>query len=211
VPCSQFDHYACFPASFRSFSLFQRPPPPPSWRNEKTRLRSCSLAPNPTVTREGPTETKTALETTGSTTIRLRRIKMGVRPLCPVRDQCLSVRANFDTDTLYTRWTLAEIRKVALQRDLPAPEEACARDHCLHQGVEAPELATVKDFFRFYIATSYGRIVAKPTVDSINTNAEWFFAGFTRITGTEINEKDRSEVYCTTLISGTIDAGLGTL
>jgi hypothetical protein len=37
--------------------------------------------------------------------------------------------------------------------------------------------------------------VGKPTVDSINTNAEWFFAGFTRITGTEINEKDRAEVY----------------
>jgi hypothetical protein len=26
-------------------------------------------------------------------------------------------------------------------------------------------------------------------VDSINTNAEWLFAGFTRITGTEVNEK----------------------
>ena len=50
-------------------------------------------------------------------------------------------------------------------------------------------------FFRFYIATSCGRIVAKPTPDSINTIAEWFFAGFTRIAGTEINEKDRSEVY----------------
>jgi hypothetical protein len=37
--------------------------------------------------------------------------------------------------------------------------------------------------------------VTKPTVDSINTNAEWFFAGFTRITGTEINEADRTEVY----------------
>ena len=61
--------------------------------------------------------------------------------------------------------------------------------------MEAPDLVTIKDFFRFYIAISCGRIVAKPTVDSINTNAEWFFAGFTRITGTEINEKDRSEVY----------------
>jgi len=49
--------------------LFQRPPPPPSWRNEKTGIRSCSLEPNPT--------RKTALETTGSTTRRLRRIKMG--------------------------------------------------------------------------------------------------------------------------------------
>jgi hypothetical protein len=59
--------------------------------------------------------------------------------------------------------------------------------------VEAPDLATIKDFFRFYIATSSGRIVVKPTVDSINTNAEWFFAGFTRVTGTEINEKDSPE------------------
>jgi hypothetical protein len=64
------------------------------------------------------------------------------------------------------------MRKDALQRDLPAPDEACAKHHCLHQGVETPDLATIKDFFRFYIATSYGRIVAKPTVDSINTNAE---------------------------------------
>jgi hypothetical protein len=60
--------------------------------------------------------------------------------------------------------------------------------------VEAPDLATMKDFFRFYIARSCGRIVAKPTVDSINTNAGWFFAGFTRVTGTEINEEDRNEV-----------------
>jgi hypothetical protein len=35
----------------------------------------------------------------------------------------------------------------------------------------------------------------KSTIDSINTNAEWFFTGFTRVTGTEINEKDRTEVY----------------
>jgi hypothetical protein len=40
-------------------------------------------------------------------------------------------------------------------------------------------------FFGFYIATSCGRIVVKPTVDSINTNAEWFFASFTRVTGTD--------------------------
>ena len=96
---------------------------------------------------------------------------------------------------LHTRWTLLGMREDALQRGLPAPDEACARHHCLHQGVEAPDLATIKDFFRFHIATSCGRIVAKPTVDSINTNAEWFFAGFTRITGTVINEEDRAEVY----------------
>jgi hypothetical protein len=37
-------------------------------------------------------------------------------------------------------------------------------------------------------------MVEKPTVDSINTNAEWFFVGFTRVTGTEIHEEDRAEV-----------------
>src|SRR5436305_9587183 len=52
-----------------SFSLFQRPPSPPSWRNEKPRLSSWELEPNPTAIKEGCTERKTALETTGSTTI----------------------------------------------------------------------------------------------------------------------------------------------
>ena len=58
--------------------------------------------------------------------------------------------------------------------------------------MKAPDLATINDFFRFYIATSYGRIVVKPTVDSINTDAEWVFAGFICVTGTEINENDRT-------------------
>jgi hypothetical protein len=35
----------------------------------------------------------------------------------------------------------------------------------------------------------------RPTIDSINTIAEWFFAGFTRVTGTDTNERERSEVY----------------
>jgi hypothetical protein len=61
------------------------------------------------------------------------------------------------------------MRKDPLQRDLPASDEACTIHYCLHQGVEAPDLVTIKDFFHFYIATSYGRIVEKPTVDSIKT------------------------------------------
>jgi hypothetical protein len=65
-------NYACFPASSPSFSLFQRPLSPPSWRNEMPRLRSWKLKPNPTAIKEGPTERKTALERTGRTTIRLR-------------------------------------------------------------------------------------------------------------------------------------------
>jgi hypothetical protein len=46
-------NYACFPASSPSFSLFQRPPSPSSWRNEKSRLRSWKLEPNPTAIGEG--------------------------------------------------------------------------------------------------------------------------------------------------------------
>ena len=40
--------------------------------------------------------------------------------------------------------------------------------------------ATVKDFLRFHAATSKGKIQEEVTCDSLNTFAEWFFAGFTR-------------------------------
>src|SRR3954466_14206023 len=66
----------CFPASSPSFSLFQRPSSPPPWRNEKPRLRSWKLEPNPTAIGEGPTERETTLEITGNTIRRLRRIKI---------------------------------------------------------------------------------------------------------------------------------------
>ena len=58
-----------------------------------------------------------------------------------------------------------------------------------------PDLATVKDFLRFKAAAGKGMIVEQTTCDSLNTFAEWFFAGFTRVTDTEINKEDRSEVY----------------
>jgi hypothetical protein len=83
------------------------------------------------------------------------------------------------------------MQKDALQRDLATPDEACARYHSLREGVDAPDLATVKDFFRFYIATSCGRIMIIPTADSINSIAEWFFDSFTCVTGTVINGKDK--------------------
>jgi hypothetical protein len=78
---------------------------------------------------------------------------------------------------------------------LPPPDEAEVRERFLGEGVEAPDLATMKDLFRFYAATSQGKIVEKPTADLVNTFAEWFFAGFTRVTGTPTNDDDRSEVY----------------
>lgn len=100
------------------------------------------------------------------------------------------------------------------QQGLPVPDEEAARERCLRPGIAAPDLATVKDFLRFYIATSRPRLAEKPTVDSINTIAEWFFAGFTRITGTETDAEQRSEVYNVSLhvlsrCGPNVDSGYG--
>ena len=81
-------------------------------------------------------------------------------------------------------------------KGLSSPDEETVRRQHLRANAAAPDLATVKDFLRFYIATSRPRLDAdRPTVDSINIVAEWFFAGFTRVTGTETDEEERSEVY----------------
>jgi hypothetical protein len=47
-------------------------------------------------------------------------------------------------------------------------DEASARHHCLRNGVNAPDMATVKDCLRFYISISHGYIDEKPTVDLVN-------------------------------------------
>ena len=39
------------------------------------------------------------------------------------------------------------------------------------------------------------RLRKKITSDSLNTFAEWFFAGFSRVTETQTDADDRSEVY----------------
>jgi len=87
------------------------------------------------------------------------------------------------------------MRREAANRGLDLPNEEMARQHWLHPSVAAPDLKTVKDFIRFYIATCRPQLADVSTVDSINTVAEWFFAGFTRVTGTDTNEEERSEVY----------------
>ena len=92
-------------------------------------------------------------------------------------------------DTPDNRWILSGMQEDAVERGFPMPDEAEARQLCLGEEVEAPDLANLKDFFRFYIATSQERI------DSINTFAQWFFAGFTCVMGTPIKEEDRKEIY----------------
>ena len=87
------------------------------------------------------------------------------------------------------------MQREATQHHRPLPTAQAAHEQCLRAGIAAPDLATVKDFIRFYVATSSPKIADVPTVDSINTVAEWFFAGFNRVTGTDTDEEERSEVY----------------
>jgi hypothetical protein len=56
-------------------------------------------------------------------------------------------------------------------RDCLSQVEA-AQERCLRSGVTAPDLAAVKNFLHFYIATSPPGLTEKLTVDSINTIAE---------------------------------------
>jgi hypothetical protein len=56
-----------------------------------------------------------------------------------------------------------------LHKWLPVPDEAAVRDRVLKKHVEAPDLATVKDFLRYRTATSKGKIKEKLTCDSLNT------------------------------------------
>jgi len=87
------------------------------------------------------------------------------------------------------------MKEDALQKGLPVPDEAAVREQVLRENVEAPDLATVKDFLRFQAATSKGKIQEEVTCDSLNTFAEWFFAGFSRVTDTPTNDDDRREIY----------------
>ena len=94
-------------------------------------------------------------------------------------------------------------RRQALREGRISPDEDAVHREHLCEGAPAPALAIVKDFLRFYIATSRPRLDELPTVDSINIVAEWFFAGFTRVTGTDTDEGERSEVYNVSPISTT--------
>lgn len=76
-----------------------------------------------------------------------------------------------------------------------SPDEAIAHQYYLGEGVATPDLATGKDFVRFHVSISRGRIGGKPIADSVNTFAEWLFAGFNRVTGTPTDYYERSELY----------------
>jgi hypothetical protein len=58
------------------------------------------------------------------------------------------------------------MKEDTLQKRLPVPDQAAVREQVLAKNVEAPDLATVKDFFRFCAATGKGKIVTKITCNS---------------------------------------------
>jgi hypothetical protein len=58
------------------------------------------------------------------------------------------------------------------RKDCSFSTKLAVRDRVLKRHVEAPDLATVKDFLRFHAATSKGKIKKEITCDSLNTFAE---------------------------------------
>lgn len=58
-----------------------------------------------------------------------------------------------------------------LDRDIVKARVLCTGD-------SAPSMIDSKDFFRFYMKQSKGRINKHSSPESIKTNAEWFYAGF---------------------------------
>ena len=81
------------------------------------------------------------------------------------------------------------------EKGLAIPDITTIKADCLGIGAAAQDKETAKDFTRFYIASSQGRLANHPTADSVVTYAEWFFAGFTRVTRTPTDENERSEVF----------------
>jgi hypothetical protein len=106
-------------------------------------------------------------------------------PLCPARREP-------GTD-LELRWNLCRMREDFAWRGLPPPDEGMVRERCLGKRVNASDLPTAKDFIRFHAAVSRGKIVELRTADFNNAFAEWFFAGFTRVTGTQRIHKNDTE------------------
>ena len=95
----------------------------------------------------------------------------------------------------YVLWRLAYMERDHIERGLSVPSEEEVRKQCLGRGTKLPDLRIVKDFLRFYIHTSQPKLSTDTTTDSMGTISEWFFAGFTRATGTVVPSDFRSEVY----------------
>jgi len=86
----------------------------------------------------------------------------------------------------------SEMEQESIQQGLPTLGEASARQRHLQKGVDAPDLATVKDFIRSHATASRGKIVDLLTAYSVNTLVLCLLHP---VTGTPIDDEDRDEVY----------------
>ena len=74
-------------------------------------------------------------------------------------------------------------------------EDESLREKGLQKGYPIPNLATIKDFVRFYVSSTDGILTLRPTKSSVLNFAERFFAGYTRITKSVFDKKDSDDVY----------------
>lgn len=85
-------------------------------------------------------------------------------------------------------------------QSLLIPSELDTYSSYLGPNAKAPDLATIKDFFQFYASLSYETIETQHTTKLVNARMEFFFAGFTRLTGTAM--KVSQDVVLTSASSG---------
>lgn len=95
----------------------------------------------------------------------------------------------------FISWSYGELR------DLPEATRPCPLDvksvgaYALRDGAPAPALHKLKDFIRFYVKQSKGRITEHATIKTTVSQAVFFFAGFARATRTVIKKEDRKEIF----------------
>ncbi|KAI3557141.1 hypothetical protein CABS02_02692 [Colletotrichum abscissum] len=97
----------------------------------------------------------------------------------------------------YVTWHWDRLHDEAIKSGATAPDFGTTREHVLRPHAPMPTLAETKDFFRFYIDSSNGKITknGRPSVESMVARAEDFFRAFSFVTGTEADKEQNSEVY----------------
>lgn len=66
---------------------------------------------------------------------------------------------------------------------------------CLYPGCPVPSNVLVKDFARWYCSSRSGRIHKRPNLTTVKNMLKKFFGGFVRVTGTDISDEYRRDVY----------------
>jgi len=94
-----------------------------------------------------------------------------------------------------SRWR--NVRAAHLDNDAAVDARYAMTPPDLLERSPPPDLANIRDFIRFHASVARGNLdpQGRPTTDSVNTFAEWFFAGFARVTGNWVDTKDRKAVY----------------